>query len=87
MLRVPRVDVTVKDALAASALAGAAAAAAVLWPGVRELDAPGALLLVAAHVPLALIRRWLPRACWRWWPWCCPTTWRSTSTTPWCPPR
>lgn len=58
VLRVPRVDVTVKDALAAAALAGVAAAAAVLWPGVRELDAPGALLLVAAHVPLALIRRW-----------------------------
>ncbi|MEV4005243.1 sensor histidine kinase [Actinomadura sp. NPDC049753] len=58
MLTVPRVEVTVKDALAASALAGAAAAAAVLWPGVRGLDAPGAALLVAAHVPLAVIRRW-----------------------------
>ncbi|MGI5201564.1 sensor histidine kinase [Spirillospora sp. CA-108201] len=58
MLTVPRVDVTVKDALAASALAGAAAAAALLWPGVRDLDAAGALLLVAAHVPLAVIRRW-----------------------------
>ncbi|GAA4396723.1 histidine kinase [Actinomadura verrucosospora] len=58
MLTVPRVEVTVKDALAASALAGAAAVAAVLWPGVRGLDAPGAALLVAAHVPLAVIRRW-----------------------------
>ncbi|TDC11819.1 sensor histidine kinase [Actinomadura bangladeshensis] len=40
------------------ALAGIAAGAAVAWPGVRELDAAGALLLVAAHVPLAVIRRW-----------------------------
>ena len=58
MVTVPRGDVTVRDVLAASALAGAAAAAAVLWPGVRALDAPGVLLLVAAHVPLAVIRRW-----------------------------
>ncbi|SNS38783.1 Signal transduction histidine kinase [Actinomadura mexicana] len=58
VVTVPPGDVTVRDALAASALAGAAAAAAVLWPGVRALDVPGALLLVAAHVPLAVIRRW-----------------------------
>ncbi|TDC55689.1 sensor histidine kinase [Actinomadura sp. KC345] len=29
-----------------------------MWPGVRALDVPGALLLAAAHVPLAVIRRW-----------------------------
>ncbi|WP_207939309.1 sensor histidine kinase [Actinomadura darangshiensis] len=57
-MTLPRTDVTVKDALLATLLAGIAAAVAVLWPGVRDLDAPGALLLVAAHVPLALIRRW-----------------------------
>lgn len=51
-------DATASDALFAMALAGVAAAAAVAWPGVRELDAAGALLLVAAHVPLAVIRRW-----------------------------
>jgi signal transduction histidine kinase len=57
VVTVPRVDATVKDAVGAAALAVAATAAAVLWPGVRELDAPGALLLLAAHVPLAVIRR------------------------------
>ncbi|WP_433470028.1 sensor histidine kinase [Spirillospora sp. CA-128828] len=54
----PRVGVTAKDALLAALLAGVAAIVAAVWPGVRELDAPGALLLAAAHVPLAVIRRW-----------------------------
>jgi signal transduction histidine kinase len=58
VVTVPRVGVTAKDALSAALLAGIAAVAAVLWPGVRELDAEGALLLAAAHVPLAVIRRW-----------------------------
>lgn len=58
MVTVPRSGVTAKDALLATLLAGVAAAVAVLWPGVRGLDAPGALLLAAAHLPLAVIRRW-----------------------------
>ena len=58
MVTVPRIGVTARDALLAALLAGIAAAAAVLWPGVRELDAAGLLLLAAAHVPLAVIRRW-----------------------------
>ncbi|MFF4234476.1 sensor histidine kinase [Actinomadura geliboluensis] len=58
MVTLPRVNATVSDAVLAAVLAGVAAAAAVAWPGVRELDAVGALLLVAAHAPLAVIRRW-----------------------------
>ncbi|MFB4310390.1 sensor histidine kinase [Actinomadura sp. GTD37] len=58
MVTVPRIGVTAKDALPAALLAGIAALVAVVWPGVRELDAAGALLLVAAHAPLAVIRRW-----------------------------
>ncbi|MEO3823886.1 ATP-binding protein [Actinomadura sp. B10D3] len=58
MVTVPRSGVTAKDALLATLLAGVAAGVAVLWPGVRDLDAPGALLLAAAHLPLAVIRRW-----------------------------
>ncbi|TYB41990.1 sensor histidine kinase [Actinomadura chibensis] len=58
MVIVPRAGVTAKDALLAAVLAAVAVAVAAAWPGVRGLDAAGALLLVAAHVPLALIRRW-----------------------------
>ncbi|OLT22888.1 hypothetical protein BJF79_46185, partial [Actinomadura sp. CNU-125] len=47
----------VRDAVLALLLAFVAGAAAVLWPGVRSLDAPGAVLLAAVHVPLAVIRR------------------------------
>ncbi|MFV2179491.1 sensor histidine kinase [Actinomadura sp. LOL_016] len=47
----------VRDAVLALLLAVVAVAVALLWPGVRSLDAPGAALLAAAHVPLALIRR------------------------------
>ncbi|GGV21944.1 two-component sensor histidine kinase [Actinomadura cremea] len=47
----------VRDAVLALLLAVVAVAVALLWPGVRSLDAPGAVLLAAAHVPLALIRR------------------------------
>ncbi|MFI8549559.1 sensor histidine kinase [Spirillospora sp. NPDC077959] len=49
---------TARDALLTTLLAAVAAVVAVMWPGVRALDVPGALLLIAAHVPLALIRRW-----------------------------
>ncbi|TYK44913.1 sensor histidine kinase [Actinomadura decatromicini] len=58
MVIVRRAGVTVKDALLAAVLAAVAVAVAAAWPGVRELDAAGALLIVAAHSPLALIRRW-----------------------------
>ncbi|TDC95269.1 sensor histidine kinase [Actinomadura sp. 7K507] len=58
MATVLRSGVTARDALFAATLAVAAAVVAVMWPGVRALDVPGALLLAAAHVPLALIRRW-----------------------------
>jgi len=58
VVRLPRIGATARDALLAAALAGIAAVAAVAWPGVRGLDAAGVLLLAAAHVPLALIRRW-----------------------------
>ncbi|WP_211343105.1 sensor histidine kinase [Actinomadura pelletieri] len=47
-----------RDVACAVLLAYVAVAVAVMWPGVRELDAAGTLLLVAAHVPLAVIRRW-----------------------------
>ncbi|RSN69873.1 two-component sensor histidine kinase [Actinomadura sp. WAC 06369] len=46
-----------RDAVLALLLAAAAVAAALAWPGVRPLDAPGAVLLAAAHLPLAAIRR------------------------------
>ncbi|WP_218040303.1 sensor histidine kinase [Actinomadura sp. WMMB 499] len=46
----------VRDAVLTLPLAVAAVAAALLWPGVRSLDVPGAVLLAAAHVPLVLIR-------------------------------
>ncbi|MFI0481236.1 sensor histidine kinase [Actinomadura sp. 9N215] len=49
---------TARDAAFAAPLACVAAVVAVMWPGVRDLDAAGALLLVAAHAPLAVIRRW-----------------------------
>ncbi|MFA1550183.1 sensor histidine kinase [Actinomadura chokoriensis] len=58
MVTVPRIGVTAKDALHAALLAVIAALVAVMWPGVRDLDAAGLVLLVAAHVPLAVIRRW-----------------------------
>ncbi|MFC4053753.1 sensor histidine kinase [Actinomadura syzygii] len=58
MVIVRRAGVTVKDALLAAVLAAVAVAVAVAWPGVRGLDAVGVLLLVGAHVPLAVIRRW-----------------------------
>ncbi|RFS82368.1 sensor histidine kinase [Actinomadura spongiicola] len=47
-----------RDAVFAVLLAYVAVAVAVMWPGVRDLDAAGTLLLVAAHVPLAVLRRW-----------------------------
>ncbi|MBE1536065.1 sensor histidine kinase [Actinomadura algeriensis] len=46
-----------RDAVLALLLAMAAASAAALWPGVRSLDVPGAVLIAAAHAPLAVIRR------------------------------
>ncbi|MDL4812920.1 sensor histidine kinase [Actinomadura opuntiae] len=52
----PRSGPATRDALLAAALAVAALALAVAWPGVRELDALGALLLLAAHTPLAVLR-------------------------------
>ncbi|MGP4025679.1 sensor histidine kinase [Actinomadura sp. 3N407] len=58
MVTVPRIGATARDALLATLLAVTAAAVAVMWPGVRALDVPGALLLLAAHAPLAVIRRW-----------------------------
>ncbi|MEW2360163.1 histidine kinase [Spirillospora sp. NPDC029432] len=45
------------DALAAAGLAAVAVGAAAEWPGVRPLDPAGAMMLVAAHVPLAWRRR------------------------------
>ncbi|TDD36054.1 sensor histidine kinase [Actinomadura sp. KC06] len=58
MLTAPRRGVTPGDALFAALLACVAVAVAVMWPGVRDLDAAGTLLLVAAHAPLAVMRRW-----------------------------
>ncbi|WP_344278509.1 sensor histidine kinase [Actinomadura napierensis] len=52
----PRFGPATRDALLAAALAVAALAVAVAWPGVRALDAAGAFLLLAAHAPLAVIR-------------------------------
>ncbi|MFB4296872.1 sensor histidine kinase [Actinomadura sp. NTSP31] len=52
----PRFAPATRDALWAAALAVAALAVAVAWPGVRALDAAGAFLLLAAHAPLAVIR-------------------------------
>ncbi|MFI0352080.1 sensor histidine kinase [Actinomadura sp. 9N407] len=52
-----RIRGTALDALLAAGLAGCAVAAAARWPGVRPLDGPGTLMLVAAHVPLTWRRR------------------------------
>ncbi|MFI0408798.1 sensor histidine kinase [Actinomadura sp. 3N508] len=57
-MTVPRAGVAASDALFAALLACVAVVVAVMWPGVRDLDAAGTLLLVAAHAPLAVIRRW-----------------------------
>ncbi|MGH3244233.1 MAG: histidine kinase dimerization/phosphoacceptor domain-containing protein, partial [Spirillospora sp.] len=57
-MTVPRNGVVASEAVFAALLACVAVAVAVLWPGVRDLDAVGTVLLVAAHVPLAVIRRW-----------------------------
>ncbi|WUI03413.1 histidine kinase [Spirillospora sp. NBC_00431] len=57
-MTVPRNGVAASHAVFAALLACAAAVVAVCWPGVRGLDAAGVALLVAAHVPLAVIRRW-----------------------------
>ncbi|GAA2160591.1 histidine kinase [Actinomadura napierensis] len=56
MVTMPRFGPATRDALLAAALAVAALAVAVAWPGVRALDAAGAFLLLAAHAPLAVIR-------------------------------
>ncbi|MGI5330808.1 sensor histidine kinase [Actinomadura nitritigenes] len=53
----PRPDAAIRDALLTTLLAAAAVAAALAWPGTRPLDAAGLLLLVGAHLPLAVIRR------------------------------
>ncbi|MFI0369811.1 sensor histidine kinase [Actinomadura sp. 1N219] len=58
MVTVPKGGATASDALFATLLACVAVAVAVMWPGVRDLDAAGTLLLVAAHAPLAVMRRW-----------------------------
>ncbi|WP_169806958.1 sensor histidine kinase [Actinomadura macra] len=62
MVTVPRVSGQVRDALAATVLAGCAAVAATIWPEMRSLDALGVLLLVSVHAPLAVLRRWPGRA-------------------------
>ncbi|GAA0262994.1 histidine kinase [Actinomadura nitritigenes] len=57
MVTMPRPDAAIRDALLTTLLAAAAVAAALAWPGTRPLDAGGLLLLVGAHLPLAVIRR------------------------------
>ncbi|GAA3937515.1 histidine kinase [Actinomadura viridis] len=57
MLIEARVRGVALDALVAAGLAACAVAAALVWPGVRSLDAGGGLLLAAAHAPLAWRRR------------------------------
>ncbi|TDD81744.1 sensor histidine kinase [Actinomadura rubrisoli] len=58
MVMACRGDGRTRDVLLAMLLAGGAGFAAGMWPGVRQFDVFGAVLLVGVHVPLVVLRRW-----------------------------